>query len=111
MRRSSHPSGATRNFSYDNQGRLTQLSNSDPIAGNLATYAYGYDYDYTNGQYDRLGQRVSMTSTVPNQGLNASLFKYEYDSLYQLNKTTYPNVSPFSGEVDSCDLAPENWSI
>jgi len=95
------PSGATRNFSYDDQGRLTQISNVDPIAGNLATYAYGYDFDYTNGQYDRLGQRVSLTATVPRQGLNNHLFKYEYDTDYQLNKARYPSVAPFNGEVDS----------
>jgi RHS repeat-associated protein len=42
-----------------------------------------------------------MTATVPAQGLSSSLFKYEYDTDYQLTKVTYPNVAPFSGEVDS----------
>jgi hypothetical protein len=50
------------------------------------TYAYGYDLDYTNSLYDRKGQRVSMTATVPAQSLSNHLFKYEYDSLYQLKK-------------------------
>ncbi len=95
------PSGATRNFSYDDQGRLTQLSNVDPIAGNLATYAYGYDFNYTTGLNTMLGQRVSTTATVPSQSLNSSLFKYEYDSVYELTKATYPNVAPFNAEVDS----------
>jgi RHS repeat-associated protein len=48
-----------------------------------------------------LGQRVSMTATVPSQGLNGHLTKYEYDSLYQLTKASYPGVAPFNGEVDS----------
>jgi RHS repeat-associated protein len=42
-----------------------------------------------------------MTATVPSQGLSNQLTKYEYDSLYQLAKATYPNVAPFNGEVDS----------
>src|SRR5262249_22332508 len=95
------PNGQTRNFSYDDQGRLTQLTNLASGASNIATYAYGYDLNYTTGQYTMLGQRVSLTATVPSQNLNNHLFKYEYDSLYELNKVTYPNVAPFNGEVDS----------
>jgi RHS repeat-associated protein len=95
------PNGQTRNFSYDNQGRLTQLTNLVSGGGNLATYAYGYDLNYTTGQYTMLGQRVSLTATVPSQGLNNHLFKYEYDQVYELNKVTYPNVAPFNSEVDS----------
>ncbi len=48
-----------------------------------------------------LGQRVSMTATVPSQGLSNHQTTYEYDSNYQLLKATYPNVAPFNGEVDS----------
>ena len=95
------PNNQTRNFTYDDQGRLTQLTNLVSGGGNLATYAYGYDLNYTTGQYTMLGQRVSLTATVPSQGLNNHLFKYEYDSLYELNKVTYPNVTPFNAEVDS----------
>jgi RHS repeat-associated protein len=101
-----YPNGGTRNYTYDDQGRLTQLTNLDPIAGNLATYAYGYDYNYTSGLNTMLGQRSSMTATVPSQSLSSHLFKYEYDSLYQLNKVTYPNVAPLSGEVDSWTYDP-----
>jgi len=95
------PNGQTRSYTYDDQGRLLQLANAHPTAGNLATYAYGYDYNYTTGAYTRLGQRVSMTATVPSQGLNNHLTKYEYDPAYQLTKATYPNVTPFNGEIDS----------
>ncbi len=67
----------------------------------MATYGYGYDLNYTTGQYTMLGQRVSMTATVPSQGLSNHQTTYEYDSNYQLLKATYPNVAPFNGEVDS----------
>src|SRR5260370_21584930 len=48
-----------------------------------------------------LGQRVSMTATVPSQGLSNHTTTNEYDPSYQLLKVTYPNVAPFNGEVDS----------
>jgi RHS repeat-associated protein len=95
------PNAQSRNFAYDDQGRLTQLSNLDPAAGNLATYAYGYDLNYTTGQNTMLGQRVSMTATVPSQGLSNHTATYEYDPNYQLLKATYPNTAPFNGEIDS----------
>jgi RHS repeat-associated protein len=79
---------------------LTQLANIHPTAGNLATYGYGYDVDNSTGQYTMLGQRVSMTATVPSQGFNNSLTKYYYDPDYQLTRADYPNVAPFSGEID-----------
>lgn len=95
------PNGQYRDFSYDDQGRLLQLANVHPTAGNLATYGYGYDLNHATGAWDRLGQRVSMTATVPSQGLSAHQTRYEYDPLYQLTKSTYPNVAPFNGEVHS----------
>jgi RHS repeat-associated protein len=95
------PNGQARNFSYDDQGRLTQLANLASGGVNIATYAYGYDLNYTTGQYTMLGRRASVTATVPSQGLSNHLFKYEYDGAYQLNRVTYPNVAPFNGEVDS----------
>lgn len=97
----SFPNGQRRNYDYDDQGRLTRLANLDPAGGNIATYAYGYDFNYSTGVYDRLGQRVSMTATVPSQGFSNHVTTYEYDSLYQLTKATYPNVPPFNGEVAS----------
>src|SRR5260370_41889070 len=48
-----------------------------------------------------LGQRVSMTATVPSQGLSNHTTTNEHDPSYQLLKTTYPNVAPFNGEGDS----------
>jgi RHS repeat-associated protein len=48
-----------------------------------------------------LGQRTSLTSTVPSQGLSGALTKYYYDNLYQLTKVDYPTAVPWNGEVHS----------
>ena len=77
------------------------MANIHPSAGNLATYGYGYDVDNTTGQSSMLGQRSSLTATVPPQNFNNSLTKYYYDSNYQLTRSDYPNVAPFSAETDS----------
>jgi RHS repeat-associated protein len=106
QQRLSFPNGQTRNSSYDDQGRLAQVSNLDPVAGTIATHAYGYDLNQGTGQYDELGQRVSVTATVPSQGLTNQLTRYEYDPLYQLSRVTYPNIPPFAGEVDSWTYDP-----
>jgi RHS repeat-associated protein len=95
------PNGQTRNYSYDDQGRLSQLSNLDPVAGNIATYGYEYDRNHYTGADTMLGQRTSLTSTVPSQGLSAALTKYYYDNLYQLSKVDYPAGAPWNGEVHS----------
>jgi RHS repeat-associated protein len=95
------PSGQTRNYSYDDQGRLLQLAHLHPSVGNLATYSYAYDLNHSTGTYDRLGQRVSMTATVPAQGLASSMTKYEFDVIGHLTKATYPSAAPFNGEIQS----------
>ena len=95
------PNGATRNYSYDNQERVTNLTNLASGGTNRATYSYAYDHNWTTGLDTMLGQRTSLTATVPSQSLSNSLFRFEYDSLYRLAKVTYPNVAPWSGEVDS----------
>ncbi|HQQ78068.1 MAG TPA: RHS repeat-associated core domain-containing protein, partial [Thermoanaerobaculia bacterium] len=92
------PNGQTRSYSYDDQGRLTSLANALG-ATNIATYAYGYDVDWASGQNTMLGQRVSMTATVPSQGFNGAQTKYSYDPLYQLKKAEYPAAAPFNSEV------------
>jgi RHS repeat-associated protein len=92
------PNGQVRGYGYDDQGRLLSLSNTLG-ATNLATFAYGYDVDNQTGQSTMLGQRTSMTATVPPQGLNNALSKYYYDPLYQLTRTDYPSGAPFNGEV------------
>lgn len=94
------PNGQARTYAYDDQGRLTSLANALG-ATTLATYAYGYDLNNVDGTNTMLGQRTSLTSTVPSQGFTNALTKFSYDPLYQLTKGEYPNVAPFGGEVDS----------
>lgn len=94
------PNGQQRSYGYDDQGRLLSLSNT-LASTTLATYGYSYDVDNQTGQSTMLGQRTSMTATVPAQGLNAALSKYYYDPLYQLTRADYPAGSPFNGESHS----------
>jgi RHS repeat-associated protein len=93
------PNGQTRNYSYDDQGRLLQLANLHPTAGNLATYGYGYDLNHATGANTMLGQRVTMTANVPAQGFANAVTKYYYDAAYQLTRADYPAGAPFNGEV------------
>jgi RHS repeat-associated protein len=95
------PNSQHRDYTYDDQGRLTQIANIHPTVGNLATYAYGYDVDNYTGNPAMLGQRSSLTATVPAQSFSGSVSNYYYDSNYQFTKTGYPNVAPYSAEVDS----------
>jgi RHS repeat-associated protein len=95
------PNGQTRTYTYDDQGRLLQLANTHPTAGNLATYAYGYDLNNSTGGYTMLGQRTTMTATVPAQSFSSAVTKYYYDNLYQLTRVDYPNAAPFNAEIDS----------
>lgn len=92
------PNGQRRDFSYDNQQRLTSIANIHSTVGNLATFSYAYDFNHATGAWNRLGQRVSMTATVPSQGLSGHLTKYFYDPLYQLTGVDYPVVTPLNGE-------------
>jgi trimeric autotransporter adhesin len=92
------PNGQARTYAYDGQGRLTQLANALG-ATNLATYGYTYDVDWASGQNTMLGQRVSMTATVPSQGFSGAQTKYSYDPLYQLVKAEYPSGAPFNAET------------
>jgi RHS repeat-associated protein len=93
------PNGQARTYAYDDQGRLLYLSNTLG-ATTLASFAYGYDVNNQIGQSTMLGQRTSLTATVPPQGLNNALSKYYYDSLYQLTQADYPSGPPFNAEVD-----------
>lgn len=95
------PNGQHRDYTYDDQGRLLQIANIHPQTGNLATYGYGYDTNHYTSEFTMLGQRSSMTATVPAQSFNNGLFRYYYDGNYQLNRVDYPNVAPFNSEIDS----------
>jgi RHS repeat-associated protein len=92
------PNSQRRDFTFDNQGRLTSIANIHPTSGNLATYSYAYDLNHATGAWNRLGQSVSTTATIPSQGLSGHQTKYFYDPLYQLTGVDYPAVTPFNGE-------------
>jgi RHS repeat-associated protein len=83
------PNGLTRDFNYDDQSRLTSVSNTQAPIGNVASFTYGYDVNNYTGQNTMLGQRTSVTS-------GSSLTKYYYDGNYQLNRTDYPAGAPFN---------------
>jgi RHS repeat-associated protein len=94
------PNGQARTYTYDDQGRLTQLANA--LGGTtLAAYAYGYDVNHYSGLSTMLGQRTSLSATVPAHGFSGAISKYYYDALYQLNRVDYPSVAPFNGSTDS----------
>lgn len=77
------PNGQTRTYAYDVWNRLTSVANVHPVAGNLATYTYGYDAE-SGGATNRLDQRTSMVADVPSQSLAGATTNYRYDNAYQL---------------------------
>lgn len=92
--RITYPNGQTRMFSYDNQGRLTNVTNNDPQGNLLASFDYGYDHDWTAGTDTMLGQRTSVNvAAVAGTYLETGLTKYGYDSRYQLTRQDHPNGS------------------
>ena len=95
------PNGLQRTYARDDQGRLTQSHTVDSVGTNVAQYDYGYDFNYTTGTTAMLGQRTSVTASVPSLGWTNKLEKFEYDARYALVKATYPAGAPFSSEVDS----------
>lgn len=92
--RITYPNGQTRMFSYDNQGRMTNVTNNDPQGNLLASFDYGYDHDWTAGTDTILGQRTSASVTaVAGTYLETGLTKYGYDPLYRLARQDHPNGS------------------
>ena len=83
------PNGLARDLNYDDQSRLTSVTNTQSPIGNVASFTYGYDVNNYTGQNTMLGQRTSVTS-------GSNLTKYYYDGSYQLNKTDYPSGAPFN---------------
>jgi RHS repeat-associated protein len=86
------PNGQQRRFTYDNQGRLTNINNTSPGGDTIASFDYAYDYDWQAATYSILGQRTSVNVTAPGaSNIVNGLTKYSYDSRYQLVRTDYPN--------------------
>jgi len=82
------PNGQTREFTYDNQGRLTSLANRAP-SSDLAIFQYGYDYD-GSGAPTLLGQRTSLAAS--GAATMNDQTKYGYDANYQLASTAQGSV-------------------
>ncbi len=92
------PSGQTKGFSYDDQGRLTQIANQKG-ATNSATFGYAYDFDHGTGLTGMLGQRTSSFTTFPALAMTGAETKYLYDPLYQLASVRYPQAGPFTTQT------------
>jgi len=85
------PNGQRRVFAYDDQGRLTSLSNVGINGVVLPTFTYAYDYDWTSQTYASLGNRTSVA--VSGGGLIAGTTKYMYDANQQLTGVLPPGGS------------------
>ena len=81
------PNGQKRKYTYDGQGRVTEVANRFGTSTVLASFAYEYDRDEETGQYTMLGQRTKMTTNVPAWPAPNVTTSYFYDALYQLVKT------------------------
>jgi RHS repeat-associated protein len=90
--RMTFPNGQQRLFTYDNQDRLTNITNTSPGGGTVASFDYAYDYDWQAGAYSMRGQRTSVSVMAPGAtNIVAGLTKYSYDASYQLVRADYPN--------------------
>src|SRR5216684_4188560 len=88
------PNGQQRRFTYDNQDRLTNITNTSPSGATIASFDYGYDFDWPTNSYSKRGQRTSVTVIAPGaSNIVAGLTKYTYDNRYQLIRAGYPNNS------------------
>jgi RHS repeat-associated protein len=96
------PNGQKRNFTYDDQGRLTQLSNMIGTT-NLATFDYEYDKDNDTGLFTVLGQRTKVTADVPALSASKTRTEYFYDGAYQLvrARTTAPSITEEAWTYDA----------
>jgi RHS repeat-associated protein len=86
------PNGQQRRFTYDNQDRLTNITNISPAGNTIASFDYAYDYDWQTGAYSMLGQRTSVSVTAPGAAnIVSGLTKYSYDAAYHLIRADYPD--------------------
>src|SRR5216684_548811 len=96
------PNGQQRRFTYDNQDRLTNITNTSPSGATIASFDYGYDFDWPTNSYSKRGQRTSVTVIAPGaSNIVAGLTKYTYDNRYQLIRAGYPNNSFDAGTYDA----------
>ncbi len=91
------PNGQQRTYTFDNQGRIVNVGNQHPSAGNLASFAYNYDVNPSNGQATLLGLRTGMVTNFPAASLSNAVTQYNYDVKYELSQASYPSAPPFGG--------------
>ena len=83
--------GLTRNFTYDDQGRVLELSNEHPSVGVVAKYEYSYDFDWATNTYAMLGQQDKVIVTAaPGTSQVVGTTKYRYDANYHLIQVDEP---------------------
>jgi RHS repeat-associated protein len=86
------PNGQQRRFGYDNQDRLTSISNISPGGNTIASFDYAYDFNWQASDYSMRGQRTSVSVTAPGAAnIVSGLTKYSYDANYQLVRADYPS--------------------
>jgi len=86
------PNNQQRRFTYDDQDRLTNISNTSPGGGVIAAFDYAYDYNWQANDYSMRGQRTSVSVIAPSAAnIVSGLTKYSYDASYQLVRADYPN--------------------
>ncbi|HEX8409997.1 MAG TPA: RHS repeat-associated core domain-containing protein [Thermoanaerobaculia bacterium] len=83
----SFPNGQKRKYTYDGQGRTTEVDNRYGTSTILARFGYEYDRDETTQQFTMLGQRTKVTANVPAWPVPNVTTSYSYDASYQLVKT------------------------
>jgi RHS repeat-associated protein len=92
--RMTFPNGQQRHYAYDNQDRVTNVSNTSPGGGIIASFDYAYDYDWQAGGYSMRRQRTSVSVSAPSaSNIVTGLTKYSYDADYELVRADYPNNS------------------
>lgn len=85
------PDGQQRSYTYDDQGRLTQLTNTHPY-GVFATFDYAYDHDWSTNTDTMKGQLTSVNVTASaGMAQRVGLTKYTYDVRNQLTRVDYPS--------------------
>lgn len=90
--RMTFPNGQQRRFTYDDQDRLTNITNTSPGGSTIASFDYAYDYDWHTSAYAMRGQRTSVSVNAPGAAnIVNGLSKYSYDANYQLVRADYPN--------------------
>jgi RHS repeat-associated protein len=91
--------GVVRSYTYDLIGRLTNLANEHVTAGNLATFAYEYDWNWSANNATMIGQRTSVA--VSGAATLAGITKYHYDGNYQLIGADYPSGTSEQWQYDA----------